>query len=382
MTGELIFDNPETQIANLALRYGRLNGLEPDISILPGESSADYANRLQTMTRGAVSANPWGIAKGVANSFLNHGVNNILIFPLRNDLQEIGGLWVPRDAFWEKWEGRPTFAQSLVLAFYVFLFGLGLTAAWVRNGRLGFLPLALNLAYNFWTSLALLSGQRFMLAMDWSISLYYMIGLFTLLGGFLSALEGGRATIAVWVKSNFFLTARPAPTRRRLHYIIAGALFFGTGISLPLSEVVFPERYPALSRNGIMDRLSDSHAFRQLKLPPTCLQEVASAHQLTVVQGRALYPRYYASGDGEAFTDAAGYKIADEGRLVFEMVGQIKSRIIFPMSHSPDFFPNAADATLFLEASGQPWFVFVQQGGLAEFYVSDVLDDPTLCASE
>ena len=107
--------------------------------------------------------------KGIASSFLNHGVNNILLFPLRNDLKDFGELWTPTDPFWQQWEGRPNFSQAILLGFYVFLFALGLTTAWHRNGWLGFLPLVVNLAYNLWTSLALLSGQRFMLSMDWSI---------------------------------------------------------------------------------------------------------------------------------------------------------------------------------------------------------------------
>ncbi len=380
MTGELIFDNPGSQIANLALRYSRLNGVEPDVMPQPGESNSEYNDRLKATAWDAISSNPWGAVGGVANAFMNHGVNNILLFPLRNELRTPGELWSPTDAFWEKWEGTPTLPQSLLLVFYVFLFGLGLTTAWVRNGWLGLLPLALDLIYNLWTSLALLSGQRFMLTMDWSIYLYYMIGLFTLLGGFLFVLEGGSSMVIAWVKSNPFSTTRPALEVQWRSYILAGALFLGIGISLPLSEAVFPEKYPPTSRAAIVNSLSGSPALSQLNINSTCLQKVVDENQLSIGQGRALYPRYYGAGDGESFTDAVGYKIIDEGRLVFDMVGQVSGRIIFPMSQSPDFFPNAADATLFLDITGKPWFVFIKQGDVERFYVSESVDLP-LCGS-
>ena len=163
MTGELIFDNPRSQMANLALRYNRLNGIDVDILPLPGEANSEYNARLVELATQAINSNPTGIAKGIVNSFLNHGVSNILVFPLRNNLRSLDELWTPIDPFWQGWEGRPTLSQGLLLVFYVFLFGLGLSAAWHRNGWLGFLPLGVNLIYNLWTSLALLSGQRFML---------------------------------------------------------------------------------------------------------------------------------------------------------------------------------------------------------------------------
>src|SRR6266542_6884964 len=42
LTGELIFDSPESQVINLALRYSRLNGIEPEALPLLGESNVEY----------------------------------------------------------------------------------------------------------------------------------------------------------------------------------------------------------------------------------------------------------------------------------------------------------------------------------------------------
>ena len=185
LTGEFIFDSPESQTINLALCYSRLNGVEQDSLPLSGESNVEYIARLNQIAKDAILSDPLRAAWVVSNAFLNHAVNNILLFPIRNKLRSINELWIPTNAFWEGWEGTPNFSQSVLIAFYIFLFGLGLTTAWIRTHWFGLLPLALNLPYNLWTSLALLSGQRFMVTMDWSIYMYYMIGLFTLFGGLL-----------------------------------------------------------------------------------------------------------------------------------------------------------------------------------------------------
>ncbi len=375
LTGAIIFDSPESQTANLALRYSRLNGIEPDIQPLPGESSFDYSDRLKKTAVDAILANPQGAFMGVANFFLNHGVNNILLFPLRNDLVSASELSTPENAFWESWAGTPTGSQTLLLIFYTLLFGLGVSVAWYRNGWLGLLPLGLNLAYNLWTSLALLSGQRFMLTMDWSVYLYYMIGLFALLSGLMFAFERGRPVISRWLEVNKFSADQPALEKKWRHYMLAGFLFLGVGASLPLSERVFPERYPVVSQDDMFTHLKNSSANRS-DVDFTCLQKLYAEDVLLFRQGRAIYPRYYMAGDGESFTDAVGYKTVDEGRLVFDTVGQINGRVIVPMSQAPEFFPNASDVVVVFNRNdrGQVWFVLVEDKGVAKFYTSDFFD--------
>ncbi len=370
MTGELIFDNPGSQTANLALRYNRLNSEDVDILPIAGESNSRYNDRMLEMANHAISLNPMGIVKAVASSFINHGVNNILLFPLRNDLESPSELWTPSTPFWQQWEGRPNLSQGMLLGFYVFLFSLGLATAWHRNGWLGFLPLALNLAYNLWTSIALLSGQRFMLSMDWSIYLYYMIGLFALLSVFLFALESGRSKIIKWYEVNAVWILPNVENIKWRQYVFAGLVFFGVGASLPLSEMAFPKRYPTV-QDGAPNNLTLPPILAQADLEAGCFQKLVDSNGLKIVQGRAIYPRYYEAGDGEIFTDAAGYKIVDEGRLVFEMVGQRNNRVIFPMAQAPEFFPNASDVTLWFDKNDSPWFVLVEQGDTQRFYVSN-----------
>jgi hypothetical protein len=380
VTGELVFDNPISQMANLALRYNRLNGVDVNIMPLPGEADAEYNARLAELTSRAINSNPLGIVTGIANSFLNHGVNNILVFPLRNDLGNPGELWTPTDPFWERWEGSPTLSQGLLLVFYVFLFGLGLSVAWQKNGWLGLLPLGVNLVYNLSTSVALISGQRFMLTMDWSIYLYYMIGLFALFSIFLFALENGRSIILKWYQANEFSFIQQVDRKKWEQYIFAGVLFLGIGAFLPLSEMIFPKAYPPIPQAEILNKLASSPALKQSKIDAACFETMVVENQLSIIRGRAVYPRYYEANDGETFTDSTGYKAVDEGRLVFQMVGQTNQRVIFPMSEPPDFFPNASDATLLFDASGNMWFILVEQGDAQRMYFSETLAFP-ICNS-
>jgi hypothetical protein len=248
--------------------------------------------------------------------------------------------------------------------------------AWYKNGWLGLLPFAANLIYNLWTSVALLSGQRFLLAMDWSIYLYYMIGLFALMGGFLFALEKGRLMILGWYEVNSFQFAPQIDPKKWRQYVLVGVLFFGIGLSLPFSEKAFSKRYQPIDLAQALNKLESSVSLGQSKLDAACFRQIVDGNQFSAVQGRAIYPRYYEAGGGETFTDSFGYKIADEGRLVFEMVGPVNRRFVFPMTEPPDFFPNASDVTLFFDGQGNLWFILVEQGDVQRMYFSESLVSP------
>lgn len=376
ITGELLFDNPRTQTMNLALRYSRLNGMDPDILPAPGETSADYNDRLIRIAVQAISADPGEAAKGVVNHFLNHCVDNILLFPLRNDLVDLAELWRPSRAFWEMWIGWPTLSQSALLGFYGLLFGLGVAAAWNKNGWAGLTPLGINLLYNLWTSLSLLSGQRFLLAMDWSVYLYYMIGIFALVRGILFLLESARSMTLSWNKLNASAPVRAPTDKHWQHFALAGLLFLFVGASLPLSEAVFPQRYPASTQGQLLSEFTRSAVFQQSGINTACLLGILEGHRLRIEQGRALSPRYYEAGDGESFTDKAGYRVTDEARLIFYLVGSGYGLVILPLSEAPDFFPNASDVMVIRD--GRAWFVIVKQGETEKLYVSDIFD-PSAC---
>lgn len=373
LTGSVIFDSPESQTINLALRYSRLNGIEPQALPLPGETSTEYTERLQRIAREAIWANPTGAAKGIFSSFLNHGVDNLLLFPLQNDIKSLGEIIVPTVAFWEGWEGAPTSSQLALILLYIFLLGLGIAAAWHRNGWIGLLPLALNLVYNLWTSLALLSGQRFLVSMDWSIYMYYMLGLFALLSVFFFALERGRTVIYRWYELSTMPPMAP-PNPKSWQYLLAGVLFLGVGISLPLVEKAFPQRYLSLSQPELAQIVSSSPALDSF----ACAKKIIAGSEVNFLRGRALYPRYYEAGGGEWFTDSFGYKATDRGRLVFTLLNESGGRIVFPLDASPEFFPHTADVTLVYGRDRALWFALVQKDDRQAFYISTDFDN-SLC---
>ncbi len=321
--GGLVVDNPISQSAVLAWRWGGMNNSQI-IPQQPGETTAQFTSRMTRLALENFRRQPGVILSGAANHFFNNLISSLHVFPVRDRLNSPNELIWPEHAFWQ------TGFRSLPLTvLYVGLFALGLAAAWTNLRWLGLLPLALSLFYHAWTALFLSSGDRFLVPIDWTTYLYQAWGLLLLGQAALSGLRGVEGYPAQTKNHIDSQQARKHPTPHR-QVILAVAVILLVGASIPLTEVVFPQKY------------SDTAVC------PFALQE-----NETCVPGRAIYPRYYPSGDGEPGTAKLGYEISPEARLVFWLAGPQPGLVILPLETAPSSFPHAADVWVVGQKDGE-----------------------------
>ncbi len=327
--GGLVVDNPISQSMVWARRWSGSSGNE-GIPRLADETTAQYVSRLNSMALGHLKREPERILSSAANHFFNNLIASLQVFPVRDRLDSPSALLWPEHAFWQS-----GFRSVPLTILYLVLFTLGLAAAWTHLRWVGLLPLALSLFYHAWTALFLSSGDRFLVPIDWTTYLYQAWGLLLLGQAALSGLRGAELRGAGWY---------PAQTKNHTDSVQAGkhpaphwqlaltatAILF-VGASIPLSEVVFPQKYTGNANCPFASRENNE----------ICLQ------------GRAIYPRYYESGDGEPGTAKLGYEVSDEARLVFWLAGPQPGLVILPLDSAPSFFPHAADVTIIGALDGE-----------------------------
>jgi len=102
---------------------------------------------------------------------------------------------------------------------------------------------------------------------------------------------------------------------------LTGALLLLVGASIPLSEWVFPKSTQVCPAGWVC--------------------------------GRAIYPRFYAAGEGEPGTAKMGYGTNKEPRLVFWLVGAEPGLVIYPISQAPASFPHAAEVQILGRREGE-----------------------------
>ncbi len=323
--GGLVVDNPISQSAVLAWRWGGMDNSQI-MPQQPGETTAQFTSRMTRLALENFRRQPGVILSGAANHFFNNLITSLHVFPVRDRLNAPNELIWPEHAFWQT-----GFRSVPFTILYLLLFALGLSAAWTHLRWIGLLPLAFSLFYHAWTALFLSSGDRFLVPIDWSTWFYQAWGLLLLGHAALSGLRGARWYLAQTKNHTDSVQAGKHPAPRRQLALTAAAILF-VGASIPLSEVIFPPKYTGNAN------------CQHLHL--RTVQVFALQSNEICIQGRAIYPRYYESGDGEPGTAKLGYEVSAEARLVFWLAGPQPGLVILPLETAPAFFPHAADVTV------------------------------------
>lgn len=350
--GGLILDNPISQTMTMARRWSGNFGNDI-LPRLPGENDAQYSSRLTRMALESFLQNPGFILRTAANHFVNSEITSLMAFPIRDEILSPAELLLPRHVFWKT---PVTINQIPLFAVNLLLFVLGVTVAWRRLRLAGILPLGLGLVYNLWTALFFSSGVRFIVPVDWSVQLYQFYGLLLFCGFLISFTKMGQGNISNWLQ----LPSRggalsPIPrsaNRRRLNLTLV--LIVVLGAFTPFTEFIFPQMYPLQTREEII---------RQMGI-------VARPGEVALY-GRAVYPRYYESDDGEPGTAKLGYGRSEQARLVFFLVGSNNGLVVFGLDTAPEYFPHASDVYMVGTYSNgffSPRVVMVTKNSRTEVY--------------
>lgn len=350
--GGFVLDNPLSQTMTMARRWSGSWGNEI-LPRLPGENDAQYSSRLTQMTFKSLLQHPGYILGTAGDHFVDNTITSLLAFPVRDELLSPAELFLPQHAFWD----LPFTSERVSrLTINIIFFALGLSAAWRRLRLIGLFPLCLGIAYNLWTSLFFSSGVRFIVPIDWCFHLYQLFGILLFCGFLLSFTKIGKENLHYWFQNSRGADASPpsqSPFNRR-NLVRSFLILLILGGFTPFTESVFPQKYPPKSQKEILEQIG----------------AIAEPGEIALY-GRAIYPRYYAAGDGEPETAKLGYEISESPRLVFYLMGPNHYLVIFNLDNSPKYFPNLSDVYMVgkqINGYFSPRVVFVTKDGRTETY--------------
>jgi hypothetical protein len=188
---------------------------------------------------------------------------------------------------------------------------------WVRAKRLTLLPIVVLVTYLLTNSLALTSGGRYVAPVDWIVYVFYIAGGLQLVEWFLKAMGINTETVATQENNASLSLLKQEIIFKLLSSLL---LIFAIGTLLPISELFFKPRYQTHQPEEILARLEETGMLEQTGFSRAELLEFLSQPNAIIREGRALYPRYYPSGDGEQ-DRSTYYRYLDYQRLVFTLIG-------------------------------------------------------------
>ena len=258
----------------------------------------------------------------------------------------LDGLWntVKEGApYWQiAWKGSGiNFIQWLFIVINLGFVSLGIGVAWSKQKWLGVLPLILFLTYMASNALAFTSAGRYVAPTDWIICLYYVLGIFQVVLWLMRQSSiVPKGADQVQVKNE----ARGLTSMQYRGAVSALILILGVGSLVPLAEMPFEKRYEIKESQQIFSELQEKGLIEQSGFSKDELSEFLLQPNAMWIEGRAMYPRYYLSGDGEP-DRSTYYRFLDYSRLVFTVIGPyaIEAQGVVIAGDRPNFPVHTSD---------------------------------------
>ena len=316
---------------------------------LPGETEAEYSQRLAKLVAQSVLDRPGYLARSILANFMRNEIFSVIIFPTSLQWENVS-TYVKRVPFWFRWEGELPSGSGVFLALNLLFIAFGIGVTWKRHSYLGLVPLVVNLVYSLSNALARISGWRFILPGDWAGILYYGIGLSEVSFWILSTYSGGRMEAATSSVSTRVAPLESSIDQRASSLWPSSKVLVGmmllillSGSVLPIAEGAIPTRYPYQSKAESIKFLMRLSGWKELPNESKMLLDAVSEDEkFVLLSGRAFYPRYYEAGKGEprSWPDFISRKCE---RLEFFLVGPENAHVILPLNSVPANFSNGSE---------------------------------------
>ena len=274
----------------------------------------------------------------VPNHFLHNILTSILVLPtspilddLRHTVKESLHYWDP------KWDGIFAFPSLILFALNIFFITLGISLAWEHRQLIGITPLVMFMFYNISNGFARTSGGRYVVPIDWIVTIYFLIGVFQLIIVVANSLGDKWSLFNETIESGIS-KQNVAPNHLSTGVVIL-AILFGVGALIPLAETLNENRYQNLEPSKILMEHNE-----QITNAGFSIQEINTFLQnpnAEISVGRALYPRYYIENEGEVHF----YPVVVMGfpRTTFTLIGPKGEQGIILPGTKPRYFPQGAD---------------------------------------
>lgn len=296
------------------------------------------------------------------NHFLHNVITSVLALPTSPVMDDLRHLVRERYPYYWKagWDGTFTDVAPFFLVFNLFIIATGIAFAWREKRMPGLVPLGIFIIYNLANGMARTSGGRYIVPADWIVPLYYCMGLVYIIiwlgktAGVDFISEGSR-------KDETLQQASSRPSK----FALVFAVLLGFGSLIPLAENLHQPRY---GQTSPMDILAANGA--QVEDAGMDLDELDGFLQspgAVIIEGRALYPRYYKMNQGETTFYFYPYIVMDFPRIGFKVVGPAGEYSVVLPGDLPARLPHASDV-LVLGCSGQNYLdalvvIVLEDGG-------------------
>jgi len=247
---------------------------------------------------------------------------------------------------WHEWNGNLPYQSILPIMVTLFIVSVGLINSWKKAGGFGVFPVLLVVAQYMTSSVVRVSGGRFVQIVDWIWVVYYSIGMGQLVVWTFAYLVSSKFPnlLGDTEEPDMIIAFRSTPQQSPWGiYGKISLVILLIGVIFPLTEYVIKPRYTLETKQVWLREITQSRTL--MSDYPEIIKQIEdiSPNDPRVLQGRALYPRYYPAGEGDLDYESWNAP-RDYDRFSFYLVGPVNTGVVVPLGEKPALsFPQAAD---------------------------------------
>ncbi len=245
--------------------------------------------------------------------------------------------------YWDQeWNG--TFAPGglLVLFLSLLVVVLGFAVVWKKYHVISLIPFLILFPYLLANTLSLVSGGRYIVPVDWVLPIYYAIGL----------------TVAIdWLLQPVTATSRTFIPSTDMHRETRTGNFsirIGLGVVLVISllpmvlSFSIPERFSTVEPEQVLGEIRSLDITLPENISANDLEMFLSEKDSSFKYGRALFPRWMRSGEGDTAGAGSAFSTLPFDHLSFTILSDTAYPfdVVLPINQPVDFFPNATDSII------------------------------------
>jgi hypothetical protein len=335
-TGNFTFDH---QIGMVSGRYqlDTKNAVTPDEDNLPSEGGINSVINV-------IFSNPKQVISFFGAHFLNNELTSLMTFAPQSMISSIPYLF-ESTKIWNGGELILNFPQIIMECLILLIITCGYILAYKRIKLAGLIPLVIQTVYHVSNSLARNSGGRYTIPVDWVNCVYFAAGILQIGIWFMflinPKLDGAVTAINIFYKTRM-KSCKPNPVSL---FLLVGVVLVGIGCFIPITEYLFTINNHSMSARNVRSGIFN---INTVEIPEADKVEINTSileNHYQVIQGLALYPRFYPSNQGEPGSNWAAYTPMPTCRMGFILLDGVgeKQAYIY-LRRPPTEFPSQSNA--------------------------------------
>lgn len=212
--------------------------------------------------------------------FFNNQIKALFVLPFQ--LYPARPTVILDNPYWQEpvtWAGKLPLEHWLAFLVNLIFIGLGLSHAWKKFAWAGLTPLMLEVSYYLSNALVRTSGSRYLVAVDWAVYFYFLLGIWAVL----LKHEIVRDTNSSQVKDV------NSPNNQIWAALLPCLLI---GLSLPVLNLAFPEVYHNETKMEVYQRLPLQKIESEVGISAEEMRAFYEKPTTVFLFGREIYPAY------------------------------------------------------------------------------------------